>query len=151
MSDRRDRSRSDSSAPAASRQAASTRLIPIALLANGTVREARGFDLEDVESPSATASWTFKRPTTPSAGAELADDRVDLGRPAGGQGRRWEHARGVAGVDARLLHVLHDGGDARVFAVAERVDVDLDRVLEEAVDEDAARSRAIAAPDSSGP
>ena len=30
-------------APAASRQAAATRLIPIALLANGTVRDARGF------------------------------------------------------------------------------------------------------------
>jgi hypothetical protein len=30
-------------APAASRQAAWTRLTPVALLANGTVREARGF------------------------------------------------------------------------------------------------------------
>ena len=49
-----------------------------------------------------------------------------------------EHARGVARVDAGLLDVLHDGGDVRLLAVAERVDVDLDRVLEEAVDEDAA-------------
>ena len=41
-------------------------------------------------------------------------------------------------MDARLLHVLHDGRDVGVLAVAERVHVDLDRVLEEAVDEDAA-------------
>ena len=37
------RSSSRSVAPAASRQAASTRFTPIALLANGTVRDARGF------------------------------------------------------------------------------------------------------------
>ena len=36
-------SRSAERLPAASLQAASTRLMPIALLANGTVREARGF------------------------------------------------------------------------------------------------------------
>ena len=41
-------------------------------------------------------------------------------------------------MDAGLLDVLHDGGDVGVLAVAERVDVDLDRVLEEAVDEDRA-------------
>ena len=39
---------------------------------------------------------------------------------------------------AGLLHVLHDGGDVDVLAVAERVDVELDRVLDEAVEEDAA-------------
>ena len=38
-------------------------------------------------------------------------------------------------MDAGLLDVLHDGADVDVLAVAERVDVDLDRVLEEAVDE----------------
>ncbi len=42
-------------------------------------------------------------------------------------------------MDAGLLDVLHDGGDVGLLAVAQRVDVDLDRVLEEAVDEDAAR------------
>ena len=40
---RRGSTSSDTRAPAISRQAASTRLMPIALLANGTVREARGF------------------------------------------------------------------------------------------------------------
>ena len=45
------------------------------------------------------------------------------------------HAGRVAGVDAGLLDVLHDPGDADRLAVAERVDVDLDRVLEEAVEQ----------------
>ena len=35
----------------------------------------------------------------------------------------------------RLLDVLHDRADVGVVAVAERIDVDLDGVLEEAVDE----------------
>ena len=38
---------------------------------------------------------------------------------------------------AGLLDVLHDRADVRLLAVAERVDVDLDRVLEEPVDEHA--------------
>ena len=41
-------------------------------------------------------------------------------------------------MDAGLLDVLHDRGDVGLAAVAERVDVDLDRVLHEAVDEDGA-------------
>ena len=51
---------------------------------------------------------------------------------------RREHAGRVAGVDAGLLDVLHDPADPHVGAVAERVDVDLDRVLEEAVEVDLA-------------
>ena len=42
---------------------------------------------------------------------------------------------------ARLLDVLHHGRDDRVRAVADRVDVDLDRVLDEAVDERVGRDR----------
>jgi hypothetical protein len=38
-------------------------------------------------------------------------------------------------VDPRLLDVLHDGADVGVAPVAKRIDVDLDRVLEEAVDQ----------------
>ncbi len=47
-----------------------------------------------------------------------------------------QHAGRVAGVDPRLLDVLHDPGDPDVLAVAQGVDVDLDRVLEEAVEVD---------------
>ena len=45
-----------------------------------------------------------------------------------------QHACRVSGVDARLLDVLHDPDDANVLPVGERVDVHLDRVLEEAVE-----------------
>jgi hypothetical protein len=38
-------------------------------------------------------------------------------------------------VDPCLLDVLHDPGDVDLLAVAEGVDVDLDRVLEEAVEQ----------------
>ena len=48
---------------------------------------------------------------------------------------RRQRARGVAGVDAGLLDVLHDAAEVELGAVVERVDVDLDRVVEEAVDE----------------
>ena len=36
---------------------------------------------------------------------------------------------------ARLLDVLHDAADHDVRAVADRVDVDLDRVVQEAVEQ----------------
>jgi len=41
-------------------------------------------------------------------------------------------------VDSRFFDVLHHRGDERLPAVAERVHVDLDRALEEAVDQNAA-------------
>ena len=48
---------------------------------------------------------------------------------------RRQRAGGIAGMDAGLLDMLHDAGDEDVGAVAERVDVDLDRVDEIAVEE----------------
>jgi hypothetical protein len=48
----------------------------------------------------------------------------------------WQHARAVAGVHARLLHVLHDPADPNVVPVAEGVHVHLHGVLEEPVEED---------------
>ena len=39
-------------------------------------------------------------------------------------------------MDPGLFDVLHHGADVGRAAVAERVDVELDRVLEEAVDEE---------------
>ena len=44
-------------------------------------------------------------------------------------------------MDPGLLDVLHDPRDPHLLAVAERVDVDLDRVLQEAVQEDRAPPR----------
>ena len=69
----------------------------------------------------------------PSAIARVAlAHAVDLG--AAERHRRQGAAR-VAGVDAGLLDVLHDAADVELGAVVERVDVDLDRVVEEPVDE----------------
>ena len=51
------------------------------------------------------------------------------------EAHRRDHAGRVAGMDARLLDVLHDPGDGHLGAVAERVHVHLDGVLEEAVEQ----------------
>ena len=42
---------------------------------------------------------------------------------------------GVAGVDAGLLDVLHHAAEEELLAVEQRVDVDLDRVVDEPVDQ----------------
>ena len=61
---------------------------------------------------------------------------LDLVEHLGAERHRRDHAGRVARVDAGLLDVLHDRADLDGLAVAERVDVDLDRVLEEAVEVD---------------
>ena len=63
---------------------------------------------------------------------------ADLAQHLAAERVRRQHARGVARVDPGLLDVLHDAADPDVLAVAERVDVDLDRVLQEAIEEDLA-------------
>ena len=96
--------------------------------------------LEHVDRrPSATASCTLIRPTSRAPARAGGRSSSTSRAVVAGQGRRRQHAGRVAGVDARLLDVLHDRGDVRLLAVAERVDVDLDRVLDEAVDEHRAR------------
>ena len=49
---------------------------------------------------------------------------------------RGQRARRVAGVDAGLLDVLHDTAEVQLVAVVQRVHVDLDRVVQESVDQD---------------
>ena len=50
--------------------------------------------------------------------------------------RAWrQRARRIAGVDAGLLDVFHDAADVQLVAVEQCVDVDLDRILQELVDE----------------
>ena len=55
---------------------------------------------------------------------------------SGPERHRGDHAGRVPGVHAGLLDVLHDRADPHLLAVAQRVHVDLDRVLQEAVEED---------------
>ena len=82
------------------------------------------------------ANCTLMRPTTPraSASARVWSRRTWISSSAEGVGR--QRAGGVAGVDAGLLDVLHDAADEHPRAVGDRVDVDLDRVLQELVDQD---------------
>ena len=48
---------------------------------------------------------------------------------------RRQRAGGIAGMDSGLLDVLHHSADEDVFAVGERVNIDLDRVGEIGVDQ----------------
>ena len=67
-----------------------------------------------------------------------ARGRADLVEHVGPERVRRQHAGAVTGVDPRLLDVLHDPADPDRLPVTQRVDVDLDRVLQEAVQEDVA-------------
>ena len=108
----------------------------MALETNGTVREARGLTSRTKTCSFLMANWMFRRPITPELpreGARLAPDPLDL-VVAERVGR--QRAGGVARVDARLLHVLHDPADDHPLAVGDGVHVDLEGVLEELVDQD---------------
>ena len=120
------------------RQAASTRLTPVAFDANGTVREARGFDLEDEDLGIGDRELHVHQPDDAQGGREPPDDVHDLEMRERKERRRRKDAGGVAGVDPGFLDVLHHRADVRVAPVRDRVDVDLERLLEEAVDEHAA-------------
>ena len=77
----------------------------------------------------------LSEPDDAERGREALDDVLDLERVRERERLGRQHAGRVARVHARLLDVLHHGRDEDVLPVAERVDVDLDRVLDEAVDE----------------
>ena len=73
-----------------------------------------------------------ERPRNPPH--DRADLRVFLGR------QRWgrQHARRVTGMHAGFLDVLHDRADVGVLSIRDRVDVDLNRALDEAIDQNGA-------------
>ena len=57
----------------------------------------------------------------------------DLGNDGRGQGMGRQHAGRIAGMNARLLDMLHDAADHRHSAIADGIDIDLDRILEKLV------------------
>ncbi len=67
---------------------------------------------------------------------EAAGDVLDPVQLVVRERRRRDLARGIAGMHTRFLDVLHHRADEHVDAVAHGVDVDLDRALEETVDQD---------------
>ena len=110
---------------------------PVVLDTKGTVREARGIDLDDVEPVVLDRELDIQEAQdarAPCARASVVSMMVCIISSEMRQGR--DDAGGVARMDARLLHVLHDGADVDVLAVADGVDVDLDGVLEEIVHQD---------------
>ena len=103
---------------------------------------ARGprVDLEHVNLVALQRILHVHQPADVERQREFARIRLELR-----DGLRRERARGqrtgaVAGVNARLLDMLHDAGDEHRLAVAERVDVDLDRVRQIAVEQQGVRA-----------
>ena len=94
--------------------------------------------LEHVELPVHQRELDVQQPDDAESRAEPPDDAADVAVRLVVQRRRREDARGVARVDSRLLDVLHHRADVHGDAVAERIDVDLERAFEEAVDQDLA-------------
>jgi hypothetical protein len=88
--------------------------------------------------PSAIAYWTFIRPDHAERLRHHPRDLADLLQVALADLVGGQHAARVAAVDAGLLDVLHDAADHALLAVGQRVDVDLERVLQELVHQDRA-------------
>ena len=105
----------------------------MALLTNGTVRLARGFTSSTYVRPSCTAYCTLISPRTSSASANARVCRLHPGDVIVAEQVGREHARGITGVNPRFLDVLHDAADQYGLAVAYRVHVRLEGVLEEAI------------------
>ena len=92
--------------------------------------------LDDVEDVLGQGELDVHQAADADALGELARRDADPLELAVAERRGRQRARAVAGVDAGLLDVLHDPAEVHVLAVEEGVDVDLDGVVEEAVDED---------------
>ena len=94
-----------------------------------------GVGLEHVEDVLGQGELHVHQAAHPDALGQLEGRLAHPVELAGAEGDRRQGARGVAGVDAGLLDVLHDPAEVHLGAVVEHVDVDLDGVVEEAVDE----------------
>src|SRR5271166_69579 len=98
---------------------------------------ARGarIDFEDIDDAASNRELDVHQADDVQRLGEFARLRaqliLDLLRQAGwGQG-----AARIPGVDPRLLDMLHDAADQHVLPVTDRVDVDLDREVEKAVEQ----------------
>ena len=125
--------------PSMIRQAIFASGTPIALETNGTVRDARGLASMMYRLAVVDGVLDVDEPERAERERDPARRRADLLEHLRAERVRRQHAGAVAGVDAGLLDVLHDAADPDGLAVAQRVDVELDRVLQEAVEEDLAR------------
>ena len=91
--------------------------------------------LEDVELAVADRELHVQKADDAEGWCERRHDRPDLCVLRWAERRRRKHAGRVAGMHARLFDVLHHRADEGVASVRDCVDVDLDRALDEPVDE----------------
>jgi hypothetical protein len=122
-------------APTMTRAAAFANGTPVALDTNGTVREARGLASRTYSTSETRAYCTLSSPRTPTPRAMASVDRRTRSissRPSVTGG--ITHAESPEWMPG-LLDVLHHPAEVELGAVEERVDVDLDGVVEEPVDQ----------------
>ena len=91
--------------------------------------------LEHVEHAGPDRELHVEQAAHADALGDLAGRLDDLALHVAAEGHGRQGARRVAGMDAGLLDVLHDPADVQLGSVVERVDVDLERVVEEPVDQ----------------
>ena len=130
--------RSSRLAPAQTLAASSAHGVPLARARNGTVREARGLTSMTKTVFSWIANWTLMRPRTSERQGEQTHLPPQLRLQLERQADRRRHRGRVARVDPRLFDVFEDAADDDPLAVGDCVDVDLDRALEEVVEQDRA-------------
>ena len=94
-----------------------------------------GVGLDHVEDVVLDRVLDVHQPADADPRGQLLGGGPDLQQVRRAQGDRRQRAGRVAGVDPGLLDVLHDPAEVQVGAVVERVDVDLDGVLQEPVDQ----------------
>src|SRR5450830_1311881 len=128
---RRTGPRSASCSPRMTRVASCAMGTPVALLTNGAAR----VHLEHVQLVVLVGELHVDETPHAETEGKLLRLLAHLLERALPERDRRDDAGGVAGVHARLFDVLHDGADVDVVAVADRVHVDLDSVLEELVDQ----------------
>ncbi len=104
-------------APAMTSAAALARATPVAFATNGTVRDARGLASRTYNTSLTRAYCTFMSPRTPIPRASSSVDSRIRSSSAFESVTGGKHARGVAGVNSRLLDVLHDSRQEQLVAV----------------------------------
>ena len=96
----------------------------------GTVR-----DLENVEIAAMAGELHVHQPRDAEAQGEPLRHDAHFVELAGGGMMRRQHRGRVPGVNARLLDVLENAADHRLFTVGDQIEIELGGVLEVAIEE----------------
>ena len=91
---------------------------------------------EDVQHVTGQGELDVQQPSHADTVGDRQRGGADAFNLGPSQGDRRQRAGGIAGVDTGLLDVFHDPAQEQVGPVVQGVDVDLDGVVQEAVDED---------------